>query len=307
MPRLTLPAALLGLLAACGVAIAFGRLERDVSLASVGELWADILRDADQAALKAVPVTTSQEVRLGKKLAGALRGGWRELPAESAYVTAVAAELQAELTRPGIPYEFHVIDSDESNAFALPGGQIVLFHGMLDFVSSEAELAAILGHEMAHVDRRHAIERFQYQTSLERLGLDGAGLTVDFLRRLVTAGYSQFQEVEADAQAFRVAARARYDPTAAAALFRRLAAATGEPAARIPETPAGETLGSAAGLLIQYFRSHPASRERAERLAELERLHRKEFAGQSYYTGKANLAQRRPRSSWSSGAEWRRF
>jgi predicted Zn-dependent protease len=56
-----------------------------------------------------------------------------------------------------------VVASAEVNAFALLGGQVFVTRGMLGFVESEAELAAVLGHEIAHVDLRHCVERYQYE------------------------------------------------------------------------------------------------------------------------------------------------
>src|SRR5438309_1550737 len=74
-------------------------------------------------------------------------------PTWTPYVNAVGQSLVPNVRRTGIAYQFHAIDSPEVNAFAVPGGQVFVFTGMLRFLKSEAELAAILGHEISHVDQ----------------------------------------------------------------------------------------------------------------------------------------------------------
>jgi len=101
-------------------------------------------------------------------------------------VNAVGAIVAQKVSRRGIRYRFHVIDSPGINAFALPGGQIFVTTGMMNFVQSEAELAAVLGHEMAHVDLRHCIERYQYEIHLRKAGAGEAGAVVEVAHRLTT-------------------------------------------------------------------------------------------------------------------------
>src|SRR4029077_11517551 len=115
------------------------------------------------------------------------------------YVMGVAQPLLPYLRRPGIRCEFHVIDSPLTNAFALPGGQIFVMRGLLEFVESEAELAAVLGHEMSHVDLRHCIEHYQYEAKLKKAGVPELGWIVETAHRLVMLGFSPQQELEADA------------------------------------------------------------------------------------------------------------
>lgn len=133
-----------------------------VSLESLTELWSDTLRDTDQIGMKVTRVSDVDEMRIGAELArGAADFGPVDDPQD--YVNAVGKIVAQHVSRHGIHYQFRVINSAAINAFALPGGQIFVTIGMLNFIQSEAELAAILGHEIAHVDLRHCIERFQYE------------------------------------------------------------------------------------------------------------------------------------------------
>src|SRR5260370_42098150 len=139
------------------------------------------------------------------------------------YVEAVGQKVAMGRQRKGIPYQFLVIDEAVQNAFALPGGRVFIYRGMLEFLNSEAELAAILGHEISHVDLRHCVERYQYQYKLKALGS-----MLEFAHRLMIVGFTQDQESDADSQGEQLAIEAGYDPDAAAVLFERMKTHFGE-------------------------------------------------------------------------------
>ena len=298
-------AVVLALLALGGGVAAMGKLERQAGFDSVLEIWGDLVRDADQAAMKAARVSIPEEIELGQRLSDALKGQWREDAALAAYVSGVAQPLQSFVRRKGIPYHFHVLDSAEINAFALPGGEIYVFRGLLDFVESEAELAAVLGHEISHVDLMHCVDKYRYELSLKRSGAEDLGQIVDMSRRLATASYSRFQEVEADAQSFRLSIESRYDPGASPRLFARMGAKVEAGANPRAKTPAGEFASSTARMMSDYFRSHPRSEDRTKRLDELMRGERSRLAGMRFYIGKKNLNAHIPFSEKAFDDEWR--
>jgi beta-barrel assembly-enhancing protease len=295
-----------------GAALAtFGTGDPDVSLASITQLWSDALRDADQAGLQLTRVTDAEEMRIGAEIARAIAA--RSIAAPSAqddatttYVGEVGRLLLPRVRRPGIHYEFHVIQSPDVNAFAVPGGQIFVMTGLLKFVESESELAAVLGHEISHVDLRHTIERYQYETQLKRVGLNEAGSAVLMAHQMATMGFNQTQELEADAQGERLAVEAGYDPAAAAGLFQRMQAKYGIPATRATNTPAGELGGAAGQALGAYFRSHPPSARRAQALDRMVGQHRPSLIDKPYYVGTRNLAELTSRSRQEWPEEWRR-
>ena len=295
----------LALLAAGGGVAALGKLDRQVGFDSVLEMWGDLVRDADQVAMKAAPVPMAEEIALGQRFSESMKGQWTGDAALTTYVTGVAQPLKAFVRRKDMPYHFHVVDSPEVNAFALPGGEIYVFRGLLEFVESESELAAVLGHEMSHVDLKHCVDRYRYELSLKRAGAGDLGKVVDMSRRLATVAYSQFQEVEADAQGMRICIDARYDPEAAPRLFTRMSA-TMEGGVRPREkTPVGEVARSTAGMLSGYFRSHPPSADRTKRLEELLRSERGNFGQTQYYVGRKNLTHHIPFFEEAFKEEWR--
>ena len=163
-------------------------------------------------------------------------------------------------------------------------------------------MAAVLGHEIAHVDERHCVEQFQYALKLKKAGAQGPGAAVDLARLLLQIGYSKYQEVDADAAGLRLAMEAGYHPDAGSAAMSRMAANQHEkPAARA--TTAVDEVGRALGdALGSYFESHPPSLERSRRLAALVARNRRRLAGDCY-AGNENLVRRIPRSTQEFPAE----
>lgn len=276
-----------------GVLVSLGNKDGRVSLESVRAMWSDVLRDADHAELQVTRVSTEEEMSLGARLAGGVLRWNKENAAESRYVSAVATPLVEHVNRKAIRYTFHVVESPQINAFALPGGHVFVYTGMLGFVQSEAELAAIVGHEIAHVDQRHCIEHMQYELAARKIGLGQIGAFLTSLAHsLVEVGYHQDEETEADLAGQRMTIEAGYDPGAAAATFERLAVKMGERGSTKAKGPLDETGLATAGLFESYFRSHPPSAARALQIKAMEDRNASELTGKRFYRGVRNLMER---------------
>jgi predicted Zn-dependent protease len=130
------------------------------------------------------------------------------------YVAAIGERLARHAPRHRFDYTFRVVDQDEPNAFALPGGYIFVSRGLLALTNSEDELANVIGHEIAHVAARHAAARQAVQEAMPGL--------VRFLARGSLAGYSRSQEKEADRLGQGIAALAGYDPDGMAEFLKHL-------------------------------------------------------------------------------------
>ncbi len=160
------------------------------------------------------------------------------------YVNLVGQSLALLSDRPETfgGYRFIVLDSDEINAFAAPGGLIAVTRGMLRLCRTEDELAAVLAHEIAHVNHRHGLQAIKksrwtgaFTTVLVEAGkqLGGAdlaealrafeGAIADVTQTLVNSGYSRTAEREADATAVRILRRAGYDPWALVTMLEAMA------------------------------------------------------------------------------------
>jgi predicted Zn-dependent protease len=267
----------------CAVAVLYGTREQEVSFASVLEIWGDVLRDADQIGLRMTRVSDADEMRLGRDLAAASPWTSAADPAWQPYVEDVGRALTPYVRRRGIQYQFHVVEWRAPNAFAIAGGHVYITTGMLAMLESEAELAAILGHEISHVDLRHCVERYQYALKLDKMRARPAGQVVDMFRILAALEYAKFQERDADAQGVRLAVEAGYNPEAAVRVFRRLGQLSRQAAPRAAKSPVAESARAAGAALGDYFRSHPRSADRAAHLAE--QIRRYQPAGGAKYAG----------------------
>lgn len=182
-------------------------------------------------------MSPEQERQIGArehpKLVAEMGGVYRD-PALQAYVAEIGRTLVSVSETPTAPYTFTIIDSDEVNAFALPGGYVHVTRGLLALANSEAELAGVLAHEIAHVVARHPAQRYS-RTLTVGLGTAvlgavaaAAGLPAD-IADLTAVGaqaylqsYSREQELEADRLGGRYLRQAGYDPEAMATFLAQL-------------------------------------------------------------------------------------
>jgi predicted Zn-dependent protease len=175
----------------------------------------------------------AQEIELGKQTDAEVAAtyGIYDDPALQSYVSRLGLTLAAKGQRPDLPWRFTVVDSPVINAFAVPGGAVYVTRGILALMSSEAELAAVLGHEIGHVNARHSMSQMSQQqvaqiglvvgsavskTFAKYAGLAGAGLQVLFLK------YSRDDENQSDALGVAYARAAGYDPADMAVTFAGL-------------------------------------------------------------------------------------
>jgi predicted Zn-dependent protease len=139
-----------------------------------------------------------------------------------AYVQQVGERVAAHSHRSNLQYHFTVVDSPDINAFALPGGYIYIHRGLLAYLNSEAELAAVLGHEVGHVTARHSVQQQSQASAWSILGQaaaigTGVGAAADVTNALgsvVVKGYGRDMELEADGLGAQYLARSGYDPQA---------------------------------------------------------------------------------------------
>lgn len=297
----------LGALLLGGAVVLLGEIEQGVNFSPVLEVWADVLRDADQFGLRLTRVSDQEEMEAGRKIADAITGRRNRNPEWTTYVSAVGERLLPHVRRKGIRYEFHVIESGQINAFALPGGQIFIMTGMLDLLQSEAELAAILGHEISHVDLRHCIERFQYELALQKAGARELGQLAEVGRRLLALGYNKYQEIEADAQGVRLSIEAGYDPDAGAVVLNRMRERVGERPSPKAKTPIGEIAQALEEAMGSYLQSHPPFGERMRRLDSMMVTKHQRLSGRTFYVGNENYRQRIARTQQEFPGEMRRL
>lgn len=110
-------------------------------------------------------VSESQEIAMGQSLLAGTQQetGFYNDPALTAYVASVGQKMASASERPGLPWEFHVVDDPAVNAFAAPGGFIFITRGIMAYLNSEAELAGVMGHEIGHVTAKHSVSQLSKQ------------------------------------------------------------------------------------------------------------------------------------------------
>ena len=163
------------------------------------------------------------------------------------YVSCVANTVTREMTA-NQAWDVKVFESKEVNAFALPGGKIGVYTGLLKVAKTQDQLAAVLGHEVSHVVARHSAERYsQSVAGSVGAGVLGAATGIDpqlygAAGQLLLLRFSRTQESEADLLGLDYMARAGFDPRGAVSLWRNMAALGGDKPAEILSThPSDET------------------------------------------------------------------
>ena len=169
-------------------------------------------------------VPVDKEIAIGRDVSAGLLGATPlvEDPEVQSYVNRIGRWLALQTERPDLPWTFGVIDTETVNAFAAPGGYVFVTRGLFVMLRNEAELAGVLGHEIAHVLRRHHLQAIESRLRAE-VATDVAGMLVEYdsdtVDALVGAGMEVYSrgldradEFEADRMGVVVAARSGYDP-----------------------------------------------------------------------------------------------
>lgn len=247
-----------------------------VAWAQLPGVFGDVLRNlqkpAASPAQQAAPTpglfsetSEQEEIQIGRQLAGNLLGAAPLAKDErlQRYVNRVGRWVAAQGERPDLKWHFGVLESDALNAFALPGGYVFLTKGLFDLLADEAELAGVLGHEIAHVMLKHHLKVLKQSQAVELVGgivgsqvaqRDTFGARQMLLGKgaeALTRGLDKGAEFEADHVGIVLATRAGYVPYGLPSVLRRMAA-------RNPKEASVALL----------FKTHPLPQERLERLGD---------------------------------------
>lgn len=217
--------------------------------------------------------TTEEEIELGNGVTAGFLGATKLHPDQNLqrYVNRVGKWVALHSERADLPWNFGVINEESINAFAMPGGSVLVSHGLVKRLQNESELAGVLAHEIAHVLKKHQLAAIQSSLNSEVLagfGKEAAGRAigrrgdvmglgskaaeagVDALKNgIFLKPLDRSMEYDADRMAVVIAARSGYDPYGLVAVMQMLA----------------QTKGDDSGTSI--FDTHPSP---TDRLAELE-------------------------------------
>ena len=204
-------------------------------------------------------LSEEEELKIGREIAGRMLGAAPLVndAALQSYVNRVGRWVAMQSERPNLPWRFAVIDTATINAFAAPGGYVLVTRGLYEILDTEAQLAGVLAHEIAHIVRRHHVTVMQKSAALSA----GAQLAQRdnrsaFLNNMIGSGAEVFArgldksaEHESDAMGVVLAARAGYNPFGLIDVLHKLAAR-----------------GASDGSLALLFKTHPAPGDRLDEL-----------------------------------------
>lgn len=225
-----------------------------------------IVEDVGTAKTAIFGVDDEEEREIGFAAAATLLGAAPLVQDEELqrYVNRVGRWVASHSSRSGLEWRFAVIDHPNINAFAAPGGYVFITRGLLQQLRNEGELAGVLGHEIAHVTRRHHLEALQSgarmqlvsraaETHLAEKGVDMGDYAwvVDGAKNLYTKGLDRDDELDADRIGVVLAARAGYDPYGLPAVLQTLDSLS----------------ANDDGRLALLFKTHPSPADRLDVLA----------------------------------------
>lgn len=238
-------AATVALLPGCSTVAEYGTMAGQAAGVLTQDQAQSINRTAVAVEKTYQDITPEQEYYIGRSVAATVLSAYKPYDVEglNRYLNVVGQTLALYSDKPETfgGYHFLVLDSDEVNAFAAPGGLILVSRGLLRCCRSEDALAAVLAHEIGHVQGQHglrAIKKGRLTSALTTLALEAGknlagqnlaeitrafeGSVQDVTSTLMNSGYARALENEADASAVQILSRAGYDPRALVELLNEM-------------------------------------------------------------------------------------
>lgn len=206
-------------------------------------------------------MSEQQEVAIGRDITASTLGSYPLIRDEKLQrkLNSVGLWVALQSTRPDLPWRFAAVETPAINAFAAPGGIVMITRGMLNAVSNEAELACVIGHEVGHITRKHHLTVLQNTLrthGLANLAVAAAStssqnaalkkLLLNEGKEIFSKGLDRSAESEADSDGVLLAAKAGYDPGACLVFMQRLAAMKGD-----------------SNALAGLYKTHPSAADRA--------------------------------------------
>lgn len=245
----------------------FGLARNLLSMAGVGTPLGDsAMTVAEKSIGKSEEEMSAEELALGPEIAGRVLGAaplWKDEAAQRR-VNVIGRWLASHTSRPELPWTFGVIDSPEINAFAAPGGYILVTRGMYELLASDGEVAAVLGHEIGHVVQRdhytviHKQEVAQAGTDLAASRVNvGGGLAGQYAKdyatrygaKVLLTSLDREAEFHADQASEVYLARSGFDPLSLYAVLQKMTA-----------------FGTKSAALAQLYKTHPPLGDRLDRI-----------------------------------------
>ncbi|MEO6227487.1 MAG: M48 family metalloprotease [Thermomonas sp.] len=249
-------------------------------LSSLGSNVGGVLGAASKVIPKSEQEITDEERALGPEIAGRILGAaplWKDDAAQQR-INLIGRWEASQTSRPDLPWAFGIIDSSEINAFAAPGGYILVTRGLYQMLSDDAEVAAVLGHEISHVvqrDHYEVIHKQEMQSAGTELAMSQVGgggnlatsMAKDYVAKhgamVMMTSLDRGAEYRSDEASAFYLARAGFNPLALYAVLQKMTA-----------------LGAQSAQLAQLYKTHPPLDER------MDRIDRSGYKGVEQYTSR---------------------
>lgn len=232
----------------------------------IGTAGDSALRVADSAASKSEDELAAEELALGPEIAGRVLGAaplWQDDAAQRR-VNLIGRWVASQTARPDLPWAFGVLDDSEINAFAAPGGYVLITRGLYELLADDAEVAAVIAHELGHVvqrDHYEVIRKQEVTGTTKDIALSqvqvGGGIAGSYAKdyvgkhgaTIMLTGLDREAEYRADEAAGVYLARAGFDPLALYSVLQKMTA-----------------LGTRSSKMAQLYKTHPPLDQRLARL-----------------------------------------
>jgi predicted Zn-dependent protease len=253
------------------------------SLAPVFQLLGTPVKAVDHLVTRVIPVNDVDEREFGDVLRARYDAQTDTTDQDSRYLNDLMTRLATAADKP-FSYKVYLLDYDRPNAMALPGGVVLVNRGFLDVLQSEAELVAVLAHELGHIEQGHCVDAVKFRLLADKLGDPTFGQIVDFaVRMLVSHSFSKTQEDEADEYAYSALVNSPYDPRGIGGSFASLLRYA---------TRSESVEPRGADPIRDYFRSHPPLQIREARFRERAEAWWRRNGDQVRHVGEENLRRR---------------
>ncbi len=257
------------------------------------------VQSLDRAFSRVIPIDSLDEKEFGDAIAARYAAVRQGDAASRRYLQEIVDQLAVFAKKP-FNYKVFLLPHEIPNACALPGGVMLVNEGLLKALASEAELVAVLAHEMGHIERGHCLEAVKFQVLFQKLKTPSLGKLADFsVGSMLRHAFSKTQENEADEYAFALILQTSYDPAAVGNSFSSLQV-------HLTKERRVRTERSHADPVRDYFMTHPPLVLRKDKYLQQSRLWWQKHPGAKRYIGIANLKQRMSFYRRPLPTEWRR-
>lgn len=256
------------------------------TLAPVFERMGKPIKAIDHTLSEVMPISDLDEAAYGRAIAKHYeRSNYSEKDRlKLSYLNHLVDSLE-NYARKSFDYQVFLWSSPMPNAFALPGGIIVVTNGLLKVMQNEAQLVSVLAHEIGHIEKGHCLDAIKYQLALEKINAESLGKLADFANTLLLRhSFSKTQENEADEYAYTLMLQTSYNPNGVGGAFAQL-----EDYQNGGKTP--PMSNEKANILRDYFSSHPPLPIRKAKFMGKAKVWRQKHPNIVRYKGEKNLEE----------------